>query len=132
MVIATVRVHADGDHLLPRLAGGEVADSSTPARSLQKSLTQVRHFYPGAKLRDVRNVYLVKRGSLQGGRAATLRYEDLLGGRRQKIDLDIYMFCCVDSRTAYEFRIRHAADNDVGRLAVSFLQALPWSEALVH
>jgi hypothetical protein len=126
-VIATVRVRALSDAILPPLTSERVTDPSTSAQSLQASIAQVRHFYPDAALRDIRTVYLVKRGMLQGGRAATLRYEDMLAGQRQKIDLDIYMFCCVDRGKAYEFRIRHAADNNVGHLAVSFMQALSWS-----
>jgi hypothetical protein len=126
-IIATVRVHTASDEILPSLSGERVTDPSTSAQSLQASVAQVRHFYPNAALRDVRTVYLVKRGMLQGGRAATLRYEDMLAGQRQKIDLDIYMFCCVDHGKAYEFRIRHAADNAAGRPAVSFMQALSWS-----
>jgi hypothetical protein len=131
MVIATVRVRTapSDENLIPLLNDNRSADSSASAEPLQKAVMQVRHFYPGADLRDVRPVYLVKHGVLQGGRAATLRYEDVLAGQRQKIDLDIYMFCCVDGQKAYEFRIRHAADNDVQRLAVSFMQALSWSPA---
>ena len=127
-VIATVHVRpvAD-DHLFPLFTGNRIADLAAATRPLEASVAQVRHFYPHAELRDVRPVYLVKRGVLQGGQAATLRYVDTLAGQRQKIDLDIYMFCCVDGRNAYEFRIRHAADNNVGPLAVSFLQALSWS-----
>jgi hypothetical protein len=131
MVIATVRVRTalSDENLIPLLNDNRSADSAASAEPLQKAVMQVRHFYPGADLRDVRPVYLVKHGVLQGGRAATLRYEDVLAGQRQKIDLDIYMFCCVDGQKAYEFRIRHAADNDVQRLAVSFMQALSWSPA---
>ena len=130
MVIATARVRtAAADSLVPLLSDKHVADPSASAQPLQSAVTQVRHFYPNATLSDIRPVYLVKQGALQGGRAATLRYEDMLAGQRQKIDLDIYMFCCVDGQRAYEFRIRHAADNDVGRLAVSFMQDLPWSPA---
>jgi hypothetical protein len=128
MVIATTRVRtAATDSLIPLLNDNRTADPDASAQPLQKAVTQVRHFYPEATLSDVRSVYLVKQGALQGGRAATLHYEDMLAGQRQKIDLDIYMFCCVAGQRAYEFRIRHAADNDVGRLAVSFMQALPWS-----
>jgi hypothetical protein len=131
MVIATVRVRTarSAENLIPLLNDNRSADSSASAEPLQKAVTQVRHFYPNANLRDIRPVYLVKHGVLQGGRAATLRYEDVLAGQRQKIDLDIYMFCCVDGQKAYEFRIRHAANNDVQRLAVSFMQALSWSPA---
>jgi hypothetical protein len=128
VVTATVRVHtAASDHLIPLLEGHQAADPSASAQPLRDSIAQVRHYYPGAALSDVRAVYLVERGALQGGRAVTLQYEDLLAGRRQKIDLDIYVFCCVDGRRAYEYRIRHAADNDVARAAVSFMQALAWS-----
>jgi hypothetical protein len=128
MVIATARVRTtSSDDPLPLLHDSHTANPDASAQPLQSAVTQVRHFYPNATLSGIRSVYLVKEGALQGGRAATLRYEDMLAGQRQKIDLDIYMFCCVDGQRAYEFRIRHAADNDVGRLAVSFMQELPWS-----
>lgn len=127
-IIATVRVHAVASAgLIPLLGGERIADSSASAQPLQDAITQVRHYYPDAALRNVRAVYLVKRGVLQSGRAATLRYEDLFAGQRQKIDLDIYMFCCVDDGMAYEFRIRHAADNNAAWAAIPFLQALDWS-----
>jgi hypothetical protein len=128
VVIATVHVRpAADDRLIPLFSGSRIADPSASTHQLEASIAQVRHFYPHAVLRDVHAAYLVKRGVLQAGQAATLRYEDMLAGQRQMIDLDIYMFCCVDGRNAYEFRFRHAADNIAGRFAVSFMHALSWS-----
>jgi hypothetical protein len=93
VVIATVRVHPVADDRLIRLfTGSKIADPFATMRPLKASIAQMRHFYPDAAQRDVHSVYFVKRCVLQGGQAATLRYEDMLVGQPQKIDLDINMF----------------------------------------
>jgi hypothetical protein len=130
LVIATVHVQrATTDGPGPLFESSRTADATASTRALEASVAQVRHYYPGAVLRDVHNVFLVKRGELQAGRAATLRYNDLLEGKRQAIDLDIYTFCCVDGRWDYEYRIRHAADDDAATAVMPFMRALDWSSS---
>src|SRR5580698_6747624 len=129
VIIATIRVHPapPSSDLVPLLSNRHLADAAASADALRTSIAQVRHYYPQAELLDPRNAFLVKRGELQAGRAVTLRYQDILAGQRQPIDLDIYMFCCLDDHWAYEYRVRHAAGHDVAPVVIPFMQALPWS-----
>jgi hypothetical protein len=127
-VTATIRIHPVSSGAFPRpiIQSSQPADADASTHALEQSIAQVRHYYPHAALSDVRNAFLVQGGALQTGRAATLRYDDLLGGTRQPIDLDIYIFCCLDDRWAYEYRIRHAADHNITGQAVRFMQDFPW------
>ncbi len=131
-IVATVRVHKAAEPgALDVLGTGNVnigADDKRSRAALDRSIAQVQHLYPDARILDTDHSYLVRFGGMQNGRAAILTYTDLLDGVRQPITLRIETFCCVDARWNYEYRFRYPSSlAGVDAPINAFTDAIAWS-----
>jgi hypothetical protein len=131
LVVATVHVRPAGASrsLLPSLDRGQAAPEEVAAAVLERSIDQVRHFYPALRMGTVREAFLVRNGQLRSGRQVTLQYDDLLAGQMQPIDLDITVLCCSGGGEVFEYRFRHAASVAPAIVIAAFMEALPWTSA---
>ena len=73
------------------------------------------------------DVYIVRFGAVQHGRTVTLRFTDLLAGRRQPIAMRIETYCCLGGTWDYEYRFRAQADIDAPALEHRFAAGIAWS-----
>jgi hypothetical protein len=125
---ATLRIHTgeSGFSLLPSFGGSDVATENASSRELANSIAQIRHYYPNATVSAESPVMVVQQGMFQNGRTATVQYEDLLGGQRQKIAMQVYMFCCTTGHVSYEYRFRHPAGQNADYEITRFINASTW------
>jgi hypothetical protein len=130
VIVATVHVTAAGPSgsLLPSLDRESRSAEREAAVALERSIAQVHRFYPTAKVIVPRDVFLVRGGGLRSGRGVTMRYDELLGGSVQPVDLDIAVLCCTADGALYEYRFRHAASVSADAAAAAFMEALPWAK----
>lgn len=129
-ITATIRVSArggSGGTLIPFI--GEPSNDATAAESgaaLAASLAALRRQDPTATFGAPEDVFLVRFGTIQHGRAVSGTGTD--GGT--PVRLRIETFCCVGGRWSYEYRFRIA--QDAGPAAEerdrAFERALAWSK----
>jgi hypothetical protein len=129
-VIATMRVHPVGgsDALLPSidLGGSGAIDAGASAQALERSIAQVRRFYPKSTLLTEAPAFLFQKGALQSGKSAVMEYHELYAGQPRTMRLKIYSFCCGAGQWAYEYRFRYPAGLDDEFGIVTFMRATAW------
>ena len=124
---ATVHIYPPHDpaSLLPSL--DRTADPATAAAAdLARSETQVRRFYPQARVLRERPAFLVQDGAIKPGRSAEIAFEDMLEGTMQPISLTVFVFCCDRAGRVHEYRFRHAAGLEADLVIAEFMRALKW------
>jgi hypothetical protein len=129
-VIATIRVHpvSRSDALVPSidLGGSDAIDAGASAQALERSIAQVRRFYPKAALLTEAPAFLFQKGVLQSGQSAVMEYHELHAGQQRTMRLKIYSFCCGAGQWAYEYRFRYPAGLDDEFGIAAFMRATAW------
>ena len=129
-IMATVRVHqvAGGSGLNPFSGGG--GPNATGPRSdaaLTALVAEIDRAHPDAAVTGRSDVFLVRFGVVQAGRAAELEATDDIDGRRQPVHVLAESFCCVNGKWNYEYRFEAPAGVQARELENAFARAIAWS-----
>lgn len=129
-IVATVHVRKANaaSSLIPFTGGG--SDAATRPRSdqtLNALIAQIVQAHPDAAVIGRTDVFLVRFGVVQAGRAAELTATDEIGGQRQPVRVRAETFCCVNNRWNYEYRFEAPAGVPARELENAFARAVAWS-----
>ena len=131
-VSATVSVHAAAGGgsfaVIPFTGGGSGAATQAQSdRALTAAVAAATRGQAGAAEIGRGNVFLVRFGVVQAGRAATVTATGELGGVRQSVRVLLQSFCCVGGKWDYEYRFVAPADVDAREMENEFARAVAWS-----
>jgi hypothetical protein len=90
---------------------------------------EIYNLHPSAQLLQERNVSLVQGGASHRGKVAEFEYDDVFGGQRQAVHAEVYLFCYVGSRWAFEYRFTAPKTFDAGGRIAAFMKGLSWTVA---
>ncbi len=129
-IVATVHVHqaATGSSIIPFTGGG--SDDATKPRSdaaLTALIADITRAHPDAAVIGRSDVFLVRFGTIQAGRAAELTATDELGGARQPVRVLAESFCCVNGQWDYEYRFEAPVGVQARERENAFARAIAWS-----
>ena len=129
-VVANIHVHkvSSGSSLIPFSGGG--SDDATRPRSdtaLTALIAEITRAHPDAAVIGRSDVFLVRFGTVQAGRAAELTATDEIGGQRQPVRMLAESFCCVNAKWDYEYRFEAPAGVQARELERAFARAIAWS-----
>ncbi len=129
-IVATVHVHqvSSGSALNPFSGGG--SDTATKPRSdaaLTALIADITRTHPDAGVIGREDVFLVRFGAVQAGRAAELTATDELDGQRQPVRVFAESFCCINGKWDYEYRFEAPAGVQARELENAFARAIAWS-----
>lgn len=58
---------------------------------------------------------------------ATFEYDDLFAGQQQALRSELYVFCYVGEKWAFEYRFTSPKSVDATATISAFMAALPWT-----
>lgn len=130
-IVATVHVQqaSGGSSLIP-FTGGGGGNTATKSRSdaaLSALVAQITREHPDAALIGRSDVFLVRFGVVQAGRAAELTATDEIGGQRQPVRVLAETFCCVNGKWEYQYRFEAPAGVRAREIENAFARAIAWS-----
>jgi hypothetical protein len=66
-------------------------------------------------------------GAQVPGEMAAFEYDDVFGGQRQGLHSELYVFCYVGGKWAFEYRFTSPKSLDTSGTISTFMANLPWT-----
>lgn len=107
--------------------GGPDATKSRSDAALTALIAEISRSHPDAAVIGRSDVFLVRFGVVQAGRAAELTATDELGGQRQPVRVLAESFCCVNGKWDYQYRFEAPAGVQAREIENAFARAIAWS-----
>jgi len=130
-VAATVqrRTVVINESLLPELdmQRADANETNIVDAELQRSVAQVRHFYPDAVSSAPEKFLLSREGQLHPGRRVRVTYHDAGNSELQTTLMDVNVVCCTSGGEVVEYRFRHAPGVMAEFEQIEFIRNFPWS-----
>lgn len=114
--------------LVPQLDIGQpeqTADMIVDAE-INRSLAQVRRFYPDASSGEVQKMLLQREGRLHPMRQSVISFRDDSSGEILPMQMDVYVVCCTTRGEVVEYRFRHTPDVSAAFKQNEFVRGFPW------
>lgn len=117
----------------PLVSIGSPADVVASARArlckgeFERRKSEVAASHLGARLTEEKEVPPVQGSASTMGRMATFEFQDLFWGRRQPLQSELYVFCPVGQRWAFEYRFTSPKGFEARGKISEFLAKLQWT-----
>ena len=128
-IVATVYVYP-----APSLRSfGSPADVVQSARAklcgdeFKRRQREVMAFHPDARLVSEEAVGRPQAGPAVEGRKASYEFDAAFRGRRQSLHSELYVYCFIADKWAFEYRFTSQRSPDPGARIAAFMKALVWT-----
>ena len=97
------------------------------ADEFQRRQREVMAFHPDARLVSEEAVGRPQAGPAVEGKKASYEFDAALRGRRQSLHSDLYVYCFVADKWAFEYRFTSERNPDSSARIAAFMKALVWT-----